>query len=93
MTKKSESKESDFREIRLFISSTFKDLEIERQLLVNNVFPKIRDFCRLRGVAFTEIDLRWGITDEEAKAYKVMKICLDEVDRCANFPPFFIGLR
>jgi hypothetical protein len=92
MTKKSASKESDFREIRLFISSTFKDLEIERQLLVNNVFPKIRDFCRLRGVAFTEIDLRWGITDEEAKAYKVMKICLDEVDRCANFPPFFIGI-
>ena len=67
MTKKSASKESDFREIRLFISTTFTDLEIERQLLVNNVFSKIRYFYRLRGVAFTEIDFHWGITDEEAK--------------------------
>ena len=80
------------REIRLFVSSTFRDLEAERDRLVVDAFPRIRRECAQRGVAFTEIDLRWGITDEEARAYRVMKVCLDEVDRCTNYPPFFIGI-
>ena len=87
-----ENDEDNIREIRLFISSTFRDMAQEREIIVANVFPLIRDFCNRRGVSFTEIDLRWGITDEEARSYQVLKICLDEVDRCTNFPPFFIGI-
>jgi len=45
--------------------------------------------CRERGVEFTEIDLRWGITAEEAEQGKTIKTCLSEVDRCR---PYFIGI-
>jgi len=76
-------------ELRLFISSTFRDLQEEREHLVKKVFPEIRAACRQRGVTFTEIDLRWGLTDEEGALGRVIRICLEEVDRCK---PYFIGL-
>ena len=36
-----------------------------------------------------EVDLRWGITDEQKSEGKVLPICLDEIQRCR---PYFIGL-
>ncbi|HET9136103.1 MAG TPA: tetratricopeptide repeat protein, partial [Candidatus Kapabacteria bacterium] len=76
-------------EFRVFLSSTFTDLQPEREQLVKKVFPRIRALCRERGVEFTEIDLRWGITTEEARSGKVVRICLDEIGRCR---PYFIGI-
>jgi nephrocystin-3 len=76
-------------EFRVFLSSTFNDLQPEREQLVKKVFPRIRALCRERGVEFTEIDLRWGITTEEARSGKVVRICLDEIGRCH---PYFIGI-
>lgn len=79
------------REIRVFLSSTFKDMHQERDHLLKHVFPTIRERCAERGVGFTEIDLRWGVTEEEAKNGTTVAICLSEIDRCRGFPPFFIG--
>ncbi len=76
-------------EIRIFISSTFRDQQPEREYIIKFVFPELRKICRERGVEFTEIDLRWGVTSEEAEQGKVLKICLDEIDRCR---PYFIGI-
>lgn len=76
-------------EIRIFISSTFRDMQDEREYLIKYIFPELRTLCRERGVEFTEIDLRWGVTEEEAQQGKVVKICLDEIDKCR---PYFIGL-
>lgn len=76
-------------ELRLFVSSTFRDLMPEREVLVKKIFPKLRELCRQRGVHFTEIDLRWGITAEEARTGKVVRICLEEIDKCR---PHFIGI-
>jgi len=76
-------------EIRIFISSTFRDMQDEREYIIKHIFPELRTICRQRGVEFTEIDLRWGVTAEEAEQGKVLKICLDEIDRCR---PYFIGI-
>ncbi|HYM20572.1 MAG TPA: tetratricopeptide repeat protein, partial [Candidatus Kapabacteria bacterium] len=76
-------------ELRIFVSSTFHDLEEEREYLVKRVFPEIRQLCRERGVEFTEIDLRWGLTEEEATHGKIIRTCLEEIDRCR---PYFIGI-
>ena len=76
-------------ELRVFISSTFRDLQEEREHLVKKVFPEIRALCRERGVTFTEVDLRWGLTEENAMLGQVIRTCLEEVDRCR---PFFIGM-
>ena len=87
----SASPSSHPREIRVFLSSTFKDMEYERSHLIKQVFPKVRAACLARQVGFTEIDLRWGVSEEEAKSGATVEICLKEVDRCRDFPPFFIG--
>ncbi|MCX6879342.1 MAG: DUF4062 domain-containing protein [Verrucomicrobia bacterium] len=77
------------REIRVFISSTFRDMQEERELLVKKVFPELRRICDERFVSFTEVDLRWGITEEEAAEGKVLPICLEEIHTCR---PYFIGI-
>ncbi|MCX8511920.1 MAG: DUF4062 domain-containing protein [Chthoniobacteraceae bacterium] len=79
------------REMRVFLSSTFRDMEAERAHLIKNVFPRVRTACRSRQVGFTEIDLRWGVTEEDANNGATVEICLREIDNCRNFPPFFIG--
>jgi len=76
-------------ELRVFISSTFRDLQEEREHLVKKIFPEIRALCRTRGVAFTDIDLRWGLSEEDSMFGHVIRTCLEEIDRCR---PFFIGI-
>lgn len=77
------------RDIRVFLSSTFADMQGERDYLVKKIFPAIKRECLRRNVEFTVLDLRWGITEEEAKSGRVMEICMDEISRTR---PFFIGL-
>jgi Tfp pilus assembly protein PilF len=77
------------RQIRIFISSTFKDMDAERNYLINNIFPGLRRYCAERDVTLVELDLRWGVTEEEGKQGKVVEICLKEIE---NAHPFFIGL-
>ena len=64
-------------------------MQKERELLVKTVFPDLRRICDERFVAFTEVDLRWGITEEQAAEGKVLPICLEEIERSR---PYFIGL-
>ena len=74
-------------DIRVFVSSTFRDMHIERNELVKKIFPSFREKCQSHGYNFMEIDLRWGITEEEANQGQVIPICLEEINRCR---PFFI---
>lgn len=77
------------RSIRVFVSSTFHDMQAERDELVLRVFPQLRRMCEDRGVTWGEVDLRWGITEEQAERGAVLPICLEEIRRCR---PYFIGL-
>lgn len=79
----------DQRVIRVFVSSTFRDMQAERDELVLRVFPQLRRLWEERGVTWGEVDLRWGIPEEEAAEGKVLPICLEEIRRCR---PYFIGL-
>jgi tetratricopeptide (TPR) repeat protein len=77
------------RSIRVFISSTFQDMQAERDELVKRIFPQLRKLCEQRGVGWGEVDLRWGVTEEQKAEGKVLPICLEEIRRCR---PYFIGL-
>jgi nephrocystin-3 len=61
----------------------------EREILVKQIFPQLRKLCEGRGVAWGEVDLRWGVTDEQKAEGKVLPICLEEIKRCR---PYFIGI-
>ena len=77
------------RNIRVFISSTFSDMQPERNYLINRVFPRLQVEASKRNVSITPLDLRWGVTEDEAKSGKVIQVCLQEIE---NSHPFFIGL-
>ena len=50
---------SEDREIKIFISSPFTDMQEERDLMVKKVFPKLRKLCDERDVSMSYVDLRW----------------------------------
>ena len=77
------------RTVRVFISSTFKDMREERDALARYVFPAVRLLCDERFVTLVDIDLRWGIEEQEAIENRILETCLREIDHCR---PFFIGL-
>ncbi len=80
---------ADRREIRVFISSTFRDMQEEREELVKQIFPQLRRLCESRGVTWGEVDLRWGVPDEAKAEGKVLPLCLQEIEHCW---PYFIGI-
>ncbi len=77
------------RVVRVFISSTFRDFGVERDLLMKRVFPELRRRARSRFVEVIGVDLRWGITEEESQKGDTLPICLREIERSR---PYFIGL-
>ncbi|MGD9967976.1 MAG: tetratricopeptide repeat protein [Hyphomonadaceae bacterium] len=81
--------EDDNRSVRVFVSSTFLDMQRERDILVKEVFPKLRARMRVRGVELFEVDLRWGITKEQQERGDTLPTLISEIDRCR---PYFIGL-
>jgi len=84
-----EKKPHQKRSIRVFVSSTFRDMMEERDALMTHTWPQLRSFCRERQVELVEVDLRWGIAEEQSTRKETLKLCLDEIRACR---PFFIGL-
>ena len=77
------------RVVRVFISSTFRDFGVERDLLTKRVFPELRRRARDRFVEVIGVDLRWGITEAQSQKGETLPICLREIERSR---PYFIGL-
>ncbi len=83
------------RLFRVFVSSTFKDMEKERNELQNNTFKRLKDLCRKYGSRFQAVDLRWGISEKAGEEQLTMKMCLEEIEHCKKVTPkpnFFILL-
>ena len=83
-----------WKHICIFISSTFKDMDVERDALRSIVEPKINKFLEKYMLSIEFIDLRHSVkTDkkasEEERDRQICAVCLDEIKRCS---PYFIGL-
>ena len=82
-----------WRDVTVFISSTFRDMHAERDYLVKEIFPELSDWCAARQLRLTDIDLRWGVTAEDARARSVVAACLHNIDDCRPFFLCLIGQR
>lgn len=93
--KKSTMKQTDeWTTVTLFISSTFADMDAERDHIRRIVIPQLEEFFNPLHVAIRVIDLRWGVNTTDDKSLidrdaKILKVCMEEIDRSR---PFFIGL-
>jgi WD40 repeat protein len=76
------------RLFRVFVSSTFQDMHAERDHLNSVVWPELRNRCLRRGVELVAVDLRWGVTREDAEQAGAVAVCLAEIERCH----YFVGL-
>jgi WD40 repeat protein len=80
--------------VHVFVSSTFNDMHGERDYLVKEVFPELRDWCEERKLRLVDIDLRWGVTETDATRNKnVVQVCLDRIDKARPFFICFLGQR
>jgi tetratricopeptide (TPR) repeat protein len=77
------------RVLRVFVSSTFRDMQAERDELVKRVFPRLRKLCEERSITWGQVELRWGITDEQKTGGKLLPIIMEEIERCR---PCFLGV-
>lgn len=83
--------------ISLFISSTFNDMQIERDVLHQKVIPYIRRYASSLGESIRIIDLRWGVDTSEIEngkiTEKVTRACLKGIEQCDNYVIAFLGNR
>lgn len=82
---------ADARIVRVFVSSTFRDMHAERDALVTIVFPELRERLEWLGLELFDVDLRWGIPQvgvdgERANPWVYCKRWIDRVE------PFFVGI-
>ena len=61
----------------------------ERNELTLRIFPELRKECEQRGIAWGEVDLRWGIPPEKSEQGETLNICLAYIEKCR---PYFIGM-
>lgn len=87
------NRKSTWKTLSVFVSSTFADMDAERDYLNYHVFPLVNERLRPYRLSLRVIDLRWGINtekmDEQTVERKIMRVCFDEIERSK---PFFIGL-
>lgn len=67
--------------IRVFVSSTFKDMQSERDELIRYVFPRLNREFRSKGYRIEPIDLRWGVLNGDP----VVQVCRDLIDESDIF--------
>ena len=82
----------------IFISSTFLDMQAERDYLRTRVFPELEERLRARRHHLEWVDLRVGVAtasqrDEHLRELYVLKVCLAEVARCRPFLIVLVGDR
>jgi hypothetical protein len=67
-----------WKTIRVFISSTFRDMHAERDHLVRFVFPRLRELLLPRRIHLIDVDLRWGVTREQ----DATEVCREIIVEC-----------
>lgn len=79
----------------VFVSSTFRDFQYERDYLNQYILPQLNGEARKYGENVNFCDLRWGINTEEEQesSKKIISVCLDEIDRTKPYMIILLGDR
>ena len=82
----------------IFLSSTFRDMHAERDIIHNIVLPELSATFQEAALHLDFVDLRWGIDteneqDEQRANEKILEVCFDEIQRSKPFFICFLGDR
>lgn len=83
--------------ISIFVSSTFSDMQAERDVLRQRVLPRLQKVASRYGESVRIIDLRWGVNttamSEEQATRRIMDVCFEQIDKCDGRMVCLIGNR
>lgn len=81
--------------LNVFISSTFTDTHLERDILISQILPLLRKLGIKHDIEVTFVDMRWGVLDDNTLDHMTWVACKREIDRCYNESEglFFLSLQ
>ncbi len=83
--------------IKIFISSTFSDMQSEREIIQKNVLPKLCHFSRRIGQDVSIVDLLWENSGKEMTSdelvSKILSNCAKEIESCQPYFVLLLGDR
>jgi len=81
----------------VFVSSTFRDMNFERDVLNRSVSPKLNYALSQYNQSVRLLDLRWGVDtsdlDEQQASERVLSVCFDQLDKCQPYIIILLGDR
>jgi hypothetical protein len=81
----------------IFVSSTFTDTQVERDILMRKIQPLLRARAAGHGIEVTFVDMRFGVKDENTLDHMTWIACRNELERCRAVSSgegvFFISLQ
>ena len=75
----------------IFVSSTFKDFQVERELILKTIEKEINEALFNKNIKVNFVDLRWGIDTEEGGLKKVITFCIDYVNQSKPYIIIMLG--
>jgi len=72
--------------ISIFVSSTFGDMQAERDIIRQRVLPRLQKFAAEYGESVRIIDLRWGVNttslSKKEATERIIDDCFEQIDKC-----------
>ena len=81
--------------LTVFVSSTFTDTNLERDIIINQILPKLKEKAVRYHIDVTIVDMRWGVKDDNTIDHRTWIECSREIERCReeSLSLFFISLQ
>lgn len=83
--------------LSIFVSSTFSDMQSERDIIRQRVLPRLQRVASRYGESVRIIDLRWGVNTtampEKQATEKIMDVCFEQIDKCNGRMLCLLGNR
>ena len=81
----------------IFVSSTFRDMHYERDVLNRRIAAKINRQLTQYNQSVRILDLRWGVDtsdlSEEEASKRVLSVCMSAIDNCKPYIIVLLGDR
>lgn len=90
----SDLRNEDSNIVRIFTCSAFTDMLPERNYLMKNTYPQLRDICSELGLEFEVVDLTWSASEETCADNEITELSWKEISNCQRLShgPNFITL-
>ncbi|XP_070200834.1 NACHT and WD repeat domain-containing protein 2-like isoform X2 [Littorina saxatilis] len=72
----------DNKMIRLYVMGGYTDTSTERTVLLQHIFPKLREFCTLHGRDLQIYDPHWGVKDSVSDDHRVPEVIGRVIAKC-----------